>query len=295
GQPVRGAGRADGRSASRAGYLTLRAWRLWLAVLATLWLGLGSASAGGRVPEVERLLHLPRMVALLRDEGLTHGKGLKADMLSGQAGAYFDRRISDIYDADTMLDTLGSRIGAGLTADQIDATVAFFDSDRGQRIIRLELDARVAIVEPAVDDMAAEALAQAESDQAARVSAVDHFIDVNDLTERNVSGALGANYRFYRGLVEGGSHKMSEGEILDLVWSEEDAIRADTDGWLRRFLFMAYSPLSDQDMMAYQAFSESEAGQALNAALFDGFDRMYHAIYYNLGRAVADELKASDL
>jgi hypothetical protein len=88
---------------------------------------------------------------------------------------------------------------------------------------------------------------------------------------------------------------MSEGEIMDLVWSEEDAIRADTDGWMRRFLFMAYSPLSDQDMQAYLAFSESDAGQALNAALFDGFDDMYHAIYYDLGRAVADELQASEL
>ncbi len=120
-------------------------------------------------------------------------------------------------------------------------------------------------------------------------------MQINDLTERNVSGALGANYRFYRGLVDGGSHRMGEGEILDLVWSEEDAIRADTDGWLRRFLFMAYSPLSEQDMQAYLEFSESETGQALNAALFDGFDRMYHTIYYALGRAVADELQASDL
>lgn len=273
----------------------MRALRCLLVWVTALFIGVGGANAGGRVPEMERALDLARVVEVLRDEGLVYGNGLKTDMLSGQAGAYYDRRISDIYDPETMLETLGSRIGAGLTKEQIDQSIAFFTSDRGQRIITLELDARVAITEPAVDEIAAQALSQAEVAQSSRVAMVDRFIDINDLTERNVSGALGANYRFYRGLVDGGSHRMGEGEILDLVWSEENAIRADTDGWLRRFLFMAYSPLSEQDMQAYLEFSESETGQALNAALFDGFDRMYHTIYYALGRAVADELQASDL
>ena len=58
---------------------------------------------------------------------------------------------------------------------------------------------------------------------------------------------------------------------------------------------MAYGPLSDSEMQAYLDFSETEAGQALNGALFDGFDAMYREIYFALGLSVAEALQSSEL
>ncbi len=43
------------------------------------------------------------------------------------------------------------------------------------------------------------------------------------------------------------------------------------------------------------AFSRTETGQALNEALFQGFDYMIDAISYRMGEAVARAMDASDL
>ena len=43
------------------------------------------------------------------------------------------------------------------------------------------------------------------------------------------------------------------------------------------------------------AFSRTETGRAVNEAFFDGFDKMYDHIYFQLGQAVSRALSASDL
>jgi len=58
---------------------------------------------------------------------------------------------------------------------------------------------------------------------------------------------------------------------------------------------MAYQPLDDDAMDAYIAFSETPSGRALNAALFEGFERMYRDISFGLGLAAARSMGGSDL
>ena len=121
------------------------------------------------------------------------------------------------------------------------------------------------------------------------------LIEVNDLIDHNVAGALSSNYRFYSGLRDAGGKKMSEGQILDEVWQQEEDIRKETIVWMDAFLYMAYGPLTDAELQGYIDFSETAAGQALNRALFVGFDSLYDLIYYEIGQAVAAELQATDL
>ena len=61
------------------------------------------------------------------------------------------------------------------------------------------------------------------------------------------------------------------------------------------FLLMAYRPLSDVEMADYNAFSRTGAGQALNAALFEGFEVMYRDISHALGLAAAQAMSFSEL
>jgi hypothetical protein len=89
--------------------------------------------------------------------------------------------------------------------------------------------------------------------------------------------------------------QMTEAEMLADVWSQEPDIRAETEGWLYPFLALAYEPLSDADIEAYLAFSESQAGQAMNAALFAAFDKVFSDISRDLGRAVAEMLSGRDI
>lgn len=241
------------------------------------------------------VLLLPEVVDILRDEGLRYGRTLDEDLLGGNGGSYFRSRVTRVYDTSAMLNVLRSHIASGMSGEHIARSLDFFDTASGRRILRLEVSARKAMIEPSVEEAAGEAFAEAQERGDARAQAVEDYIEINDLGERNVAGALTSNYQFYLGLVEGGGNTMTDGEILDEVWSQADAIREETGDWLRSFLFMAYQPLDDAEIAAYLAYSETAEGQALNSALFDAFDEMYHAIYYALGLAVAQAMRGSDL
>ena len=84
-------------------------------------------------------------------------------------------------------------------------------------------------------------------------------------------------------------------DILADVWGQEEEIRTDTREWVFAFSLMAYQPLSDAELRAYVDLSATQAGRALNQALFDGFDRMYADIAYGLGLAAAQALEGEDL
>jgi hypothetical protein len=48
-------------------------------------------------------------------------------------------------------------------------------------------------------------------------------------------------------------------------------------------------------MDAYIAFSETRAGQQVNAALFAAFDKVFTRVSFDLGRAVALRMQGEDI
>jgi hypothetical protein len=82
--------------------------------------------------------------------------------------------------------------------------------------------------------------------------------------------------------------------MLTEVWGQEPEVRRDTIEWLYSFQLSAYSGLSDADIEAYTAFSATEAGIALNAALFSAFDTVFNQLSYELGTAAAGFIAGED-
>ena len=83
--------------------------------------------------------------------------------------------------------------------------------------------------------------------------------------------------------------------MLAQVWEQETEIRADTEEWLMAYLMVAYGKLSNAEIEAYVALSETAEGRALNRGLFAGFDGMYADLSYALGLAVAQQARGEDL
>jgi len=171
------------------------------------------AQADALADRLVSALKLPDVVAVLHAEGLRYGASLDDDILGGNGGAFFERQVKQIYDAERMLADLSGQMRDKMSDDALDNTLAFFESDQGQRIIQLEVSARRAISDPAIDEMANEAFAAAEEDDHPRLEDVTAFIEMNDLSGRIVSGAMASNFRFLHGLVDGGSHRMSEAQL----------------------------------------------------------------------------------
>jgi len=254
----------------------------------------GSARAGD-ASELTEVLRLDEVIGVLRNEGIGFGEELNRDMLGGLGGAFWTEQVAQIYDPGRMRDALRMALAQGMDGDQIAASLRFFETELGQRILSLETSARKAMADPEVEQVARDTYGALKGTSDERLAIIARFIEVNDLLERNVASTLGASFYFMRGLVDGGASDMDEDQMTAEVWSQEDETRADTESWLYGFLLLAYRPLSDEDIEAYIAYSETPAGQALNSALFNGFDGMYLAISHALGVLVAEATASSDL
>lgn len=240
--------------------------------------------------KVERLLQalgMPQMIEIMREEGLSYGETLATEMLPGGTSAEWSMAVSSIYDTDVMYEELQGAFVEEIAGDDIDAMLDFFTTDTGVKIIGLEISARQALLDEAVEEASKEAAAIAKMDKTPRFEMVEEFVAVNDLIEANVVGALNSSYAFYTGLIDGGAMPAgvtAETALRD-VWLQEPELREETTEWVYSFLLMAYQPLTDAELQAYIDFSKSEAGQDMSDALFAAFDGMFDDISRGLGLA----------
>lgn len=279
----------------------------FISLLAVLPADLSAQTAPDPVPaqtveaaaRLSGMLMIPEVIAVMREEGLEYGESIEADLFPGRGGTTWDQSVDLIYDAATMQRRFDAVVAAELERDAsfAPAIEAFFAADLGQRILTLEIEARRALMDEAVEEAAqlrAEEMAAADEP---RMAALRRFAEINDLVESNVQGALNANLAFYRGMTEGGAFgdDMTEDQMLADVWGQEAEIRIETEDWLYPFLALAYGPLPDADLDAYTAFSETPEGQRMNAVLFAAFDAVFVAISRDLGRAAAKQMLGEDI
>ncbi|WP_322865925.1 DUF2059 domain-containing protein [Aquicoccus sp. G2-2] len=276
---------------------------VWLVMTVAFVLAVAMAPAHATTAEsdarasLNKALGLSDLLEVMRIEGQRFGEGVGADFLPGGGGAIWHAVVTRIYDLDKMRISTERGLKAEIAADQIAPLLTFFTSETGHKIVAQEIHARRAFLDAETEDTARAAYRAALDDpaKATRIALLRAYVEANQLVEFNVTGALNANLRFYRGLVDGGAYEMSEEEMMSAVWEQEDETRADTDEWLMAYLYMAYAPLSDAQIKSYTALSKTEAGKALNRGLFAGFDQMYEDISYALGLAIAQQMQGEDL
>jgi hypothetical protein len=245
-------------------------------------------------------LRLSEWIDVLQDEGLDYGAELRDELFPQSGTARWQRVVEQIYDEPRLLRRFEAVLDAQLarSPQARDEIAAFFSTPPGQQIVGMEIEARRALLDETVEDRAAFVVDRMRATRDPRLALLQRFAEVNDLVEQNVSGALNSNFAFYRGMAEGGAFDadpMTEAEMLDEVWLQEAEIRAETGDWLFPYLALAYQPLSDADLETYIAFSQTEAGQKLNSALFAAYDEVFSAIAYELGRAAAGMLTGQDI
>ncbi|MBK0328490.1 DUF2059 domain-containing protein [Rhodobacteraceae bacterium F11138] len=268
--------------------------RFYIAAVMALFATVSTGLCAPAAETLAQVLRLPELAEILQSEGQQQGETLDTDMLGGQGGAYFARQVRQIHATDGMVRTIRQALKHGMSDAQMQASIAFFRTDLGQRILSLENAGRRAMADPVVEQIARDSYEALQGSEDARLAAVSRFVEINDLIERNVASALNSNYQFYRGLRKGAVRR-ADFDPLAEAWAQEPEVRAETAPWVHGFLLMAYRPLTASEMDSYLNFSRSLAGQALNAALFDGFDQMYGAISYRLGLAVAHAMAAQDI
>jgi hypothetical protein len=233
----------------------------------------------------------------MREEGRDYAGDLADDMFPGRGGRRWQDEVSAIYDTERMRREMEREMAARLDPDETARLTEFFESDLGRRIVGLEISARRALLDPAVEETAEQAAGELEASGDPRFEMLRAFVEANDLVEMNVVGALNSNWAFYQGLDAGGAFdgRLTEEQMLRDVWGQEDQIRAETREWVYSYLGLAYGPLSDDDLATYTELSETPAGEALNTALFAAFDAMFTRISRELGLAAATFMAGEDI
>ncbi|WP_093995476.1 DUF2059 domain-containing protein [Octadecabacter ascidiaceicola] len=247
--------------------------------------------------ELFELLMLPDIIEIMREEGVSYGDTIGQDLFAGPPTAEWAATVERIYDYEVMKGMVRADFETALEGEDLTPILEFFGSDQGQMIIGLEVSARRALLDDAVEEAAQDAAMIALADEDPRMMHVVAFVEANNLIETNVEGALNSNLAFFMGLLDGGAFAgaLSEEQVLTDVWSQEAEIRDSTTEWINSFLFLAYQPLEDGDLQAYIAFSETDAGAVINRTMFDSFDRLFNGISRSLGRAAAKEMTMQEL
>mgnify|MGYP000008785445 FL=1 len=258
------------------------------AVFFALWAAQAQAEP---VDDLLVALGASELTDVIREELLDYGETVGEAMLPEGGGAAWQAILARLYDRDLMVARVRSAMAARFEETDVAAALAFFESAQGKRLVVAELEARRALLVEGAEDAAAQACLEPEE----RADALLEFARVNDLLERNVAGTLNSDLAFYRGLVEGGVFEMAESEVLAEVQARVPEIRVALEAWLSGYLCAAYGDVARDDLAAYTAFSESDAGAALNAALFDGYGALYKDLSYALGLAVSVQILGEDL
>ncbi|MEM9585324.1 MAG: hypothetical protein AAGA08_19630 [Pseudomonadota bacterium] len=253
------------------------------------------AESGAMVKRYYDALKMNDVFEILRDEGIQAGLDIAADEEGISASPAWTARVRSIYAVDKMDAAFRHALTASADLAASEDALAFFESTFGQRVVQIELDARRALSDEAVEDAAREQATSMQEEDPARLRLYSAFIEANDLIDSNVMGALNSNLAFYQGLgtnpLFGG---MDERSMLAQVYEQEPDIREEMEEWSLNFSVLAYGVLSEDEMQTYIDVSETKAGQVLNAALFAGFDSVFELQSFELGRAMAEFMVGDD-
>ena len=248
--------------------------------------------------EMFQAMGLYEMLGIMAEEHADGAAAIEAALFPGEGGAAWQARTGALCTQEHLISLFEENFPQdALGPDDIATVTAFMQSETGQRLISGEIAARRAFLEEGAQEAGADALMAALETDDVRVETLIAFNEVNDLIERNVSGAMNARLAYFRGLVDGGAFEddMAEDFMLSDVWAQEPQIRQATVEWLYAFQITAYQDLENADLEAYVAHSETEAGQAMIAALFQTFDVMLEELSYDIGYAAAGFTVGEDI
>ena len=234
------------------------------------------------------------LLGIMADEGLAEGEGLQDDMLGGRGGVAWDQILNRIYTPATMAEDFRAVFDAELADADVGPLLDFYATNTGQRVAQFEVEGRRAIGEASVEEAAKTAYVQL-APEGTRLKLLTEFLELNDLVELNVAGAMTSNLAFFRGMGEGGGFEMDESEMLAQVYASEPELRASTTEWVTAYLTFTYARLSDDELADYIELSKTKAGRDLNRALFAGFYDVFTGISFDLGEAVSRFMVTEEL
>ncbi len=259
--------------------------------------GIAAADQSDRIRGIFEDLRQPDAIEILSQEGISNAMVLVDGLIPVDSYDAWRARVAELYDPVALEQEVFETFRAVLVGQDMTAAAEFYQSELGHRIVDLELEARIDMQDPAIEQLARGAVFSAMSNMPQRLRDVGVFIQTTNLIDRNVAYGLNDSMAFYMGLADGGALDPSwtPDVIRQTVWSEEPFIRSGTMEWMNAYLYRAYQPLSDEEMRIYLEFVQSPAGEVLNNAMYAAYDQAFVRINREMGRFAAELMLSSQL
>ena len=256
-----------------------------LVLAAGLWLAAVAAQADSTADALFDAMGVPGLIAAFAEDGQETLAALNDGFLGGQGGDVFAETGQRLYDPARIEAEL--RAGFNDRLDPADAgqALVFFDSDQGRRIVQLEVEARRAMVDDALEETAKAAATGGDPGED-----VLRLISVRDLVEVNADIAVDARIAFYDGVLAA-----APGLDTPDIEAERAIIAEETRAWITGYYMLVDSAVAENDLDTYAAFWETDVGQAVDAALAEAFQDSYVTLSYGLGQLVGRLLPQNDL
>lgn len=257
----------------------------------------------GASDALSRAYLLPELFEIMAEEGRQSVMADGADALQGRALEDFTRAVDQIYDPERMHGDFLAALMAELDGaiNVVEDALEFAETALGRQVLRLEISARRALLDEEVDEVARMALydarrSDAETANAARLELVRARVEANDLIELNVSLGMNTSLAYYQGLfAENALMELGADDMLQMVWMQEPAIRAEIEDWIEAYFLMSYQPLSDAELEAYIAYVSTPLAQSFNRAMFRAFDAVFSEISLAVGRVLGRRMSGEEL
>jgi hypothetical protein len=261
-------------------------WRSFGGALSLMCL-MGAPVSAAPIDDLMDLMKFQDVIEVLADEGRSMADDTPDDEL-GVPRYVWDEMITKLYDEVTMTQAFREALISAFGATDLSPIVAFYEDDLGREIAELELIARKAITDEAVLAAAGDLWAELDP-QSKRAKLIEEYVTANDLIEMNIVGSMNSDIAYYRGFSAGAKDGMGldDTDIMREVWAGEADARARVTEWVYGFSALAYQPLDEAEFDAYIEFGKSDAGRALNAAMFTAFDNVYADLARGLGAGTA--------
>lgn len=257
----------------------------------------GVCATAGQAADVQALydaLRLDEIADIIHQEGIEQIDVYAENYVGPRSASQFAQQAQSIFARDDIQSTLLQGLET-LDPDHMATALEYFTSAQGALFAGLETTARAAISDDAVEEQAKQMVTQAQDSDPSRIALLEQSIETLKMVDYNIQAAQESQYSFLIELAQAEVIDFSQGEILALIAEDQGALTEMVQEWLLAFTYMAYSPVSDDDLQGYIDFQSSDAGQALNQSLFDAFRVMDVAQSQKMGRLVASFMAAQEL
>lgn len=237
--------------------------------------------------DANRLLDAMGVPGLLRafaEDGRQAAQDLDAGFLGGQGGDVFAETVRRLHDPARLEPGLRASFASAIDPQVARQALVYFESDQGQRIAEVEVQAREAMVDDDVEAQVKAATSEADD-------RVLRLLSARNLVDRNTDISVAAQIAFFEGLVAAGGLSDQAPDVD----GRRGIISEDTRAWLTGYYMLVASVIEPNDLDTYIAFWETDVGRAVDEALYVAFEEAYVALSFGLGQAVGRLLPQNEL